>query len=108
MAQFRGAGLTSPLAWGGFRASLRVAPPRLDGLAASVGVETERLQRASLRAGLGARHPILYASFDELEGPQEATPSTRRLAGQALKFHGLPPPAPRRSGTPHGKALTRL
>jgi len=33
-------------------------------LAASCGVETDRLQRPSIRAGLGARHPMLYASFD--------------------------------------------
>jgi hypothetical protein len=35
------------------------------GLAASCGVETSRLQRPSLRAGSQARHPMLYASFDE-------------------------------------------
>jgi hypothetical protein len=34
-------------------------------LAASFGVETRGLQRPSIRAGLGARHPILYASFDQ-------------------------------------------
>ena len=34
-------------------------------LAASCGVGTSRLQRPSLRAGFGARHPILYASFNE-------------------------------------------
>src|SRR6266852_8736324 len=33
-------------------------------LAASVGVETDRLQRPSIRASAHARHPILYASFD--------------------------------------------
>jgi hypothetical protein len=33
-------------------------------LAASGGVRTSRLQRPSIRAGLGARHPMLYASFD--------------------------------------------
>ena len=35
------------------------------GLAASCGVEISCLQRPSLRAGVTARHPILYASFDE-------------------------------------------
>jgi hypothetical protein len=35
------------------------------GLAASCGVETSCLQRPSIRAGLDARHPMLYASFDE-------------------------------------------
>src|SRR5712671_4403245 len=35
------------------------------GLAASCGVEIYRLQRPSIRAGSHARHPILYASFDE-------------------------------------------
>ena len=34
-------------------------------LAASWGVESHRLQRPSIRAGSHARHPILYASFDE-------------------------------------------
>jgi hypothetical protein len=34
-------------------------------LAASFSVQTSRLQRPSIRAGSGARHPILYASFDE-------------------------------------------
>ena len=34
-------------------------------LAASCGVGTHRLQRPSIRAGTNARHPILYASFDE-------------------------------------------
>jgi hypothetical protein len=34
-------------------------------LAASFGVETSRLQRPSIRADSHARHPILYASFDE-------------------------------------------
>jgi hypothetical protein len=43
----------------------RVAPPRLDWLAASCGVEISCLQRPSIRAGVTARHPILYASFDE-------------------------------------------
>src|SRR5712691_4213381 len=33
-------------------------------LAASVGVETDRLQRPSIRASSHARHPILSASFD--------------------------------------------
>ena len=42
----------------------RVAPPRLAWLAASVGVETSCLQRPSLRASPGARHPILYTSID--------------------------------------------
>ena len=42
----------------------RVAPPRLDWLAASVGVETSCLQRPSIRASTGARHPILYTSID--------------------------------------------
>jgi hypothetical protein len=35
------------------------------GLAASFGVGTYCLQRPSIRAGCDARHPILYASFDE-------------------------------------------
>src|SRR5713226_3786541 len=35
------------------------------GLAASLGVEISCLQRPSIRAGTNARHPILYASFDE-------------------------------------------
>src|SRR5229473_8284647 len=30
-----------------------------------------------------------------LEGPEEATPSIRRLAWQARKFNGPPPPVPR-------------
>jgi hypothetical protein len=34
-------------------------------LAASCGVETGSLQRPSIRAGLGARHPILSTSFDQ-------------------------------------------
>src|SRR2546426_11646257 len=34
-------------------------------LAASCGVGTSRLQRPSIRAGLGARHPMLYAPFDD-------------------------------------------
>src|SRR5207302_5386465 len=41
-----------------------VAPPRLDWLAASVGVETSCLQRPSIRASTGARHPILSTSID--------------------------------------------
>jgi hypothetical protein len=35
------------------------------GLATSRGVETDRLQRPSIRASANARHPILHASFDE-------------------------------------------
>jgi hypothetical protein len=34
-------------------------------LAASCGVGTSRRQRPSIRAGLGARHPMLYAPFDD-------------------------------------------
>jgi hypothetical protein len=34
-------------------------------LAASFAVEIDRLQRPSIRASSNARHPILYASFDE-------------------------------------------
>ena len=65
-------------------------------LVASCGVEIHRLQRPSIRAGSHARHLILSASVDdEPEGPEEATPSIRRRAGQARIFRGSPPPAPR-------------
>ena len=43
-------------------------------LAASYGVETQRLQRPSIRAGSNARHPILYASFDESRKAQRRRP----------------------------------
>src|SRR5258705_651634 len=43
-------------------------------LAASVGVETDRLQRPSIRASSHARHPILYASFDESGKAQRSRP----------------------------------
>ena len=43
-------------------------------LAASLGVETSRLQRPSIRAGLGARHPILSASFDDAWKAQRRRP----------------------------------
>jgi hypothetical protein len=43
-------------------------------LAASVGVETDRLQRPSLRASSHARHPILSASFDESGKAQRRRP----------------------------------
>jgi hypothetical protein len=42
----------------------RVAPPRLDWLAAAVGVETSGLPRPSLRASPGARHPMLSTAID--------------------------------------------
>jgi hypothetical protein len=53
------------------------------GLAASCGVGTWRLQRPSIRAGSNARHPILYASFDESWKAWEATPSIQRLLCKA-------------------------
>src|SRR5215475_5147688 len=43
-------------------------------LAASVGVETNRLQRPSIRASSHARHPILYASADESGKTQRRRP----------------------------------
>jgi len=52
----------------------RVAPPRLAWLAASVGVETSCLQRPSIRASTGARHPILYTSIDVSRQPLRRRP----------------------------------
>jgi hypothetical protein len=46
----------------------------------------------------GLRHPspdALCALRRQLEGPEEATPSLRRLASQARNVPGSPPPAPR-------------
>jgi len=46
----------------------------------------------------GLRRPspeALCAFRRQLEGPEEATPSLRRLASQARTFPGSPPPAPR-------------
>jgi hypothetical protein len=43
-------------------------------LAASCGVGTSRRQRPSLRAGLGARHPMLYAPFDDSWKAQRRRP----------------------------------
>jgi len=43
-------------------------------LAASCGVGTSRLQRPSIRAGLGARHPMLYAPFDDSWKAQRRRP----------------------------------
>jgi hypothetical protein len=43
-------------------------------LAASCGVGTSRLQRPSLRAGLGARHPMLYAPFADSWKAQRRRP----------------------------------
>jgi hypothetical protein len=63
---------------------------------ASVGVETSRLQRPSIRAGLSARHPILYASFDDSWKTRRRRPHLYDgLLSQALNFPGSPPPAPR-------------
>src|SRR6266481_1481086 len=39
--------------------------PHLDGSGGFLSRWDHRLQRPSIRAGLRARHPILYASFDE-------------------------------------------
>ena len=49
---------------------------------------------------LSVRAPAPVTQFSmrlstESEGPEEATPSIRRLAVQARKFIGSPPPAPR-------------
>jgi hypothetical protein len=43
-------------------------------LAASCGVETHRLQRPSIRAGLSTRHPILSASVDASRKAQRRRP----------------------------------
>ena len=43
-------------------------------LTASCGVGTSRLQRPSIRAGLGARHPMLYAPFDDSWKAQRRRP----------------------------------
>ena len=72
------------------------------GLAASLGVEISCLQRPSIRAGINARHPILYASFDEsrkacrrrphlydgfLQGPENA-----RAASTSTQIEGYSAP----------------
>ena len=43
-------------------------------LAAACGVGTARLQRPSIRAGLGARHPMLYAPCDDRWKAQRPRP----------------------------------
>ena len=65
-------------------------------LVASYGVEIQRLQRPSIRAGSHPPSPdSVCVCRREPEDPEKATPSIRRRATQAQNFRGSPPPAPR-------------
>jgi len=80
MAHLRGAGWARPLASGGSGLGWRVAPPRFDGLAASVGVETGvSNELLSVRACAPVTRCFMRLSTTAGR-PEEATPSTRRLA----------------------------
>jgi hypothetical protein len=86
--------------------------------AASCGVETSRRKRPSIRAGLGARHPMLSASFDDawkaqrrrphlydgvLSRPGIATGRLHQSQGRAVTSHRQSP-SPSLSTAPSGNA----